>query len=433
MIYITKIEIDNFQSHKHTVMDFHHGLNVIVGRSDSGKTAVLRAIKWVLYNDPAPSSLLRLQETQMKVSLSFSNGAKVTRLWSSNGKENKYILNRADGEELVLEKFNRGVPDEVIEEIGISKIDLGGPKSEGINIGEQLDGPFLLTETPSTRASAIGRLIGVNFIDDALRDVIKDIKGNSRRIKDQDDLVAHFKEELRNFESLDEEIKNLERIKAKREQLAKSTSLYQELKQLKTAYETNIHDIDMTEEAIAKMGDIDMVDSKINRVSQCLERKTELTQLYRVLHSVSEELVHLSNQLRHLKNLGKTELTWYKLNEEARTVGDLTLLKMNLDQVNERLSIGENYLKKFETLESTRSVLKTTETKIKTLTELKTLHDAITLLCDALQTEEERYLLQVRELSDTEENYENLFVALGYCPLCHSKITQDHFHGGQYE
>ena len=50
MIYIKKIELHNFQSHEYTEMEFDRGLNVILGNSDVGKTAILRAIKWALYN-----------------------------------------------------------------------------------------------------------------------------------------------------------------------------------------------------------------------------------------------------------------------------------------------------------------------------------------------------------------------------------------------
>jgi DNA repair protein SbcC/Rad50 len=47
MTYINKVRIENFQSHEDTLMEFHKGLNVITGPSDHGKSAVMRAIKWV--------------------------------------------------------------------------------------------------------------------------------------------------------------------------------------------------------------------------------------------------------------------------------------------------------------------------------------------------------------------------------------------------
>jgi exonuclease SbcC len=50
-IYIQKLKIKNFQSHHDTEIEFGPGINVITGTSDAGKTSILRAIMFVLYNN----------------------------------------------------------------------------------------------------------------------------------------------------------------------------------------------------------------------------------------------------------------------------------------------------------------------------------------------------------------------------------------------
>lgn len=47
MSYIKKLVVDNFQSHEHTEVEFGPGLNVIVGPSDHGKSALVRALRWL--------------------------------------------------------------------------------------------------------------------------------------------------------------------------------------------------------------------------------------------------------------------------------------------------------------------------------------------------------------------------------------------------
>jgi exonuclease SbcC len=50
---IDHVAIKNFQSHKNTNIDFQrNGVNVIVGTSDQGKSAILRAILWAVNNRP---------------------------------------------------------------------------------------------------------------------------------------------------------------------------------------------------------------------------------------------------------------------------------------------------------------------------------------------------------------------------------------------
>ena len=58
MIYLKRVRLENFQSHKNSIIDFDRGLNVIVGPSDSGKSAIIRAIKWALYNETSVSPSL---------------------------------------------------------------------------------------------------------------------------------------------------------------------------------------------------------------------------------------------------------------------------------------------------------------------------------------------------------------------------------------
>ena len=44
-MYINKIYIKNYRNYNDFTMDFHKGLNVIVGSNNSGKTGLLSAIR----------------------------------------------------------------------------------------------------------------------------------------------------------------------------------------------------------------------------------------------------------------------------------------------------------------------------------------------------------------------------------------------------
>jgi AAA15 family ATPase/GTPase len=50
---IEKIVIKNFQSHNRTVLKLHEGINGIIGRPNSGKTAIIRAILLLKNNRPS--------------------------------------------------------------------------------------------------------------------------------------------------------------------------------------------------------------------------------------------------------------------------------------------------------------------------------------------------------------------------------------------
>lgn len=100
MIYIKKVELNNFQSHDYTEMKFDRGLNVILGNSDVGKTAILRAIKWALYNEPKGDYFIRQGERDVSVKVVFSNGVVVQR--KKTPSKNSYYLLDTSGNERLL-------------------------------------------------------------------------------------------------------------------------------------------------------------------------------------------------------------------------------------------------------------------------------------------------------------------------------------------
>ena len=54
---IKQLNIHNFQSHEDSSLNFTEGVNVIIGASDSGKSAIIRALKFVVYNSPSGSDM----------------------------------------------------------------------------------------------------------------------------------------------------------------------------------------------------------------------------------------------------------------------------------------------------------------------------------------------------------------------------------------
>ena len=120
MKYLKTVILENFQSHKYSTIDFCEGLNVILGPSDSGKSAIIRGIKWALYNEPSGDYFIREGEREASVTLIFNDKTKLTRLRSRS--KNSYILYKKNGEEIKFEGFGTSVPQEIIEEIGIKKI-----------------------------------------------------------------------------------------------------------------------------------------------------------------------------------------------------------------------------------------------------------------------------------------------------------------------
>lgn len=189
---LKSIHLKNFQSHKNTLITFakQGALTVITGPSDSGKSAVIRALRWVFYNVPQGYGFIFNAEDKCSVLLTYDDGTTVERIRSRGG-VNRYVVNGQ-----VYEGFGTGVPLEVRQASGIRKLEIGD-QSFLLNLSEQLDGPFLgKSVSGPARAKVLGKLAGTEEIDYAGKEIGTDIY----RAKKQKELYE------RDIEGLDKQI-----------------------------------------------------------------------------------------------------------------------------------------------------------------------------------------------------------------------------------
>ncbi|MEN8906720.1 MAG: AAA family ATPase, partial [Clostridiales bacterium] len=262
MIYIKSLKIENFQSHKETSIDFDKGLNVIIGASDNGKTAIIRAIKWVLYNEPRGLNFLRHNAKIVKVKINLSNNYSIIREKSKT--KNRYILIDENLKENIFEGFGSEVPKEITNAHCIPKIKIDNDISTIINIGEQLESPFLLFESGSIRAKAIGRLTGVHVIDKALRDSINDYRKQVKlddSIKKELDLVNT---ELIKYEYLQDYSKKIEKLEMIFEVIDKKQIILEKLESLYLNYNKNIDEAISLTKKIELFKGIEKCESLVN-------------------------------------------------------------------------------------------------------------------------------------------------------------------------
>jgi len=238
--YLKKLTIENFQSHvKTTIEPAPPGqLTVITGPSDSGKTAVLRALRWLYVNEPDGDSFIRVGATFARVTAEYEsgdeggghsggNGGVVVRHRTAGG-TNRYIVN---GEK--LEGFGRGgVPLEVKEITGVRPVKIGDLEFN-LNIAEQLSGPFLGSSVSApARAKVLGKLAGTEEIDYANRLLGTDLHRRGQDEKRLESELKGLEEKVKEYDWLPgakAKIEALEqlagRIKEAQERMGKLTVL----------------------------------------------------------------------------------------------------------------------------------------------------------------------------------------------------------------
>ncbi len=169
---ISKLKLQNFQSHKETSFEFHPGVNVIQGETDSGKSSVIRALKWVVENRPTGDRMRRHKTNKTVVALD-----EVTK--TKTASTHKYGLN---GQE--FKALRASVPPEITKELRLSEI----------NFQEQHDAYFLIADNPGQVARTLNKVADLEIIDLSLKE-IKKREATARTYKKQLEADLKIEEE----------------------------------------------------------------------------------------------------------------------------------------------------------------------------------------------------------------------------------------------
>lgn len=469
MKYIKKVILENFQSHKHTELEFDSKLNVIVGPSDSGKTAILRGIRWVLYNEPSGDYFIREGENYCSVTIEFNDGTKIKRYRSRS--KNAYYLYDSQNNEKTFEGFGTSVPEEIINATGIKKVLLDSELSKSINLSDQLEGAFLLSEKASTRASSIGRLVGVNIIDDTVRDTLKDIRNLTLKKRNIEERILNLEDELSKYEYLKELQDRINKLSIIRDEISSKESKLNFYNDVNEKIKLLYKEKEEVQNILFKLNNIEALNNLQNNISSLINRYNYLATKKEQLERISIDKQYNLNVINSLKDISKVEIitnniaklhdlnnqlikykaTLSKINDEAnkctllkeklngtvyleknldkmfKIIEKLKILcavKEKVDNIKKSLAIGEKYIQKFENLDKINNIKEDLEQKIIKLNKLKTLYSNLT----SINNEIKNVQLSIKQYNETIENriseYKDLLLKLEVCPLCFSSIDE---------
>lgn len=297
---ITKVEIWNFQSHKHTIIDLSKGVNIFTGQSDKGKTAVLRALYWVVYNKPSGDAFRSHWGGDTIVELTFSDGNVIRR--TKTNTENSYTINN----EIPLKAFGQGVPDEVKKILNL----------ENVNIQSQMDAPFLLSETAGEVASHFNRIAGISIIDKSIAKAKSAVAKTKQGIEQRESDLQEKLEQLKSYETLPDLITKVERLDKKEE---KKKKIKNDLSTIKSkvsrlsSIEEEIQEIDLflqIEQPVANL---------LLKQKEIKEKKEEIQKVF----NLSMKIVQINETLEETERLISLEPKVIALMNKQKQIGQI--------------------------------------------------------------------------------------------------------------
>jgi exonuclease SbcC len=164
---ISSLHIENFQIHQDLKIDLG-GITVLISDNDRGKSATIRALRWLLLNEWAGKAdqMTTWDMDFTQVSARVDNRDLSRRKSSS---ENTYIL---DGQ--VFEAVGSGkVPTPISSFLNVTEE----------NFQEQLDPAFWFHLTAGQVARSLNKIVALSSIDDSLDNVAKMLREAREEVK----------------------------------------------------------------------------------------------------------------------------------------------------------------------------------------------------------------------------------------------------------
>jgi len=257
--FLKRIRIENFQCHEALDIQFDSKITTICGPSDTGKSAILRAIRWVAFNRPRGEGFRRHGSDKTSISILFSNGWRVRRL---RGKENCYQT-KSPGEDSVSHKY-KAMGTDVPE--GVSQILNLGPE----NFQSQHDPLFWFSLTAGEVAKEINSIVDLTVIDDAMAHVARLVRKTKSEIDVVQDRLGEAEADAKETEHAVELHADFIRLKESQERLEGLTDARNGLSLL----------LEQMDDALVDcMGFSEAADEGARALAQVVRFANELTQL----------------------------------------------------------------------------------------------------------------------------------------------------------
>jgi len=330
---IKSVNIQNFQSHKDTSLEFSPGVNIITGTSDSGKSALMRALRWVIENKPTGDGFRSSRGGDTAVQIDFKEGNSVKR--GKTNKENTYQLNDSEPHKSV----GKEIPKEIEKIINMTDV----------NVQKQIDRPFLISNTPGEVASHFNEVANLTQIDGGLRNINKWISTINTDIKYNTKSISETQEKLKGFsylEDLEIDIVKLE----KKQELAEEKG-----KQKKTLEETLVS-LTETEDRIKSYANILQAEKTVlealeldKKITGLKTAKSNLRKIVREINDCSSLIKKQEKYKGGEKLVDEVLVLMDKKKEVKAEMAGLKKIKLLVTTGEESIAKDKKYLKEIQT------------------------------------------------------------------------------------
>ena len=337
---IKSVHLTNFRSYEDATIDCVPGINGIWGSSRAGKSNILRALRWVVFNRPSGdgfrSRFAKDKDTIVRVT--FTDDRWVERV---KGSVNAY---RHGGPNIELQEFKAmglKVPEEIAALLNMSEV----------NIQAQMDQPFMVSMGAPELAKHLNQYANLSVIDRSMSFWRKKIQQNNARkvsITAQLDSNTVALEQFERIEELDGRVSQAE---AAEKAILSKRNKAQRLRGLVASITIQSNEVNRNKRLVEDAQTVLMQVISLEKVVK--EKSKKADRLHSIITSI-EQGAKVTKQLDMVLKKGQAGLTviekrFNTLHKKQETHQRLSFL---IDGIEKQQGRVESLKKKKETLSS---------------------------------------------------------------------------------
>lgn len=215
---LESLDIRNFQKHRELHLEFDPEITVLSGRTNSGKSAILRCLHWLAFNRPSGDGFITHGQEQVQASLILDGGRSVVR--EKRKSKNVYLL---DGKELAA--LGQGkVPEEVADLLNVDET----------NVQSQFAQVFWFSLTSGEVARELNKIVNLQLIDRVLSRGQAELKTARSRVQVSQERLDKARERLEGLEWVPQADKKLRQLEERLERVQELQSRVDRLEEALT-------------------------------------------------------------------------------------------------------------------------------------------------------------------------------------------------------
>lgn len=216
------LQLKNFQVHKDTLIEFSPTITTIRGPTDSGKSAVLRALRWVCLNDLAGEGFIREGTKKVEVILHVMEKKErfeILRNKGTGGSSNTYELDSKE-----FKSFGTTVPSDIETLLRTSDINFQG----------QHDPAFWFTDTAGEVSRKLNAIVDLSLVDSSLAAIATQVRmllekktivqERLTEAKDEQTRIEPQRERIKEFKQLSDKSNSVAELREDSDNLGRLTS-----------------------------------------------------------------------------------------------------------------------------------------------------------------------------------------------------------------